>query len=143
MPDKLVRNSVGRPGRILSRREISWPTILTFISVYLIVSTLIIYYLVELSIKLDFFQKNLLALIFFVLVYLIISFLLFLKKICLLLIMIHQRYAPDQVRKMCNFEPSCSEYAEMAINKYGVFKGIYLSYKRIRRCAPPGGVDYP
>lgn len=143
MPDNWVRNSVGRPGRILHRPEISWPAILIYISVYLIASLFIIYFLAVVSHKLDFFHYTPWAVITLVFFYLILSIFLFLKKICLLIIRIHQRYAPDQVRKMCNFEPSCSEYAELAINKYGVFKGIYLAYKRVRRCAPPGGIDYP
>lgn len=35
---------------------------------------------------------------------------------------------------MCRFYPSCSNYAVMAIQKYGFFKGWYLAYNRVRRC---------
>lgn len=43
----------------------------------------------------------------------------------------------------CKFEPSCSEYSRQAIEKYGVFKGIFFSVKRILRCNPfsKGGYD--
>ena len=43
----------------------------------------------------------------------------------------------------CKFEPTCSEYAKQAIEKYGCIKGIYLSIKRILRCNPfsKGGYD--
>lgn len=43
----------------------------------------------------------------------------------------------------CRFEPSCSAYAREAVEKYGPFKGAYLSAKRLLRCHPfnPGGYD--
>ena len=36
---------------------------------------------------------------------------------------------------LCRFYPSCSNYAIMALEKYGFFKGGYLSYNRVNRCA--------
>ena len=43
----------------------------------------------------------------------------------------------------CKFVPTCSNYAKEAITTYGVFKGSWLSLKRILRCNPwnPGGYD--
>lgn len=43
----------------------------------------------------------------------------------------------------CRFVPTCSEYAVLAIEKYGVVKGGWLAIKRILRCHPfnPGGYD--
>jgi len=43
----------------------------------------------------------------------------------------------------CRFEPSCSEYARQAIEKYGAFRGTWLGIKRILRCQPfcKGGHD--
>jgi len=43
----------------------------------------------------------------------------------------------------CRFNPTCSQYAIEAINKYGVLKGTYLGTKRIARCHPwcAGGHD--
>ncbi|WOF15933.1 membrane protein insertion efficiency factor YidD [Methanoplanus sp. FWC-SCC4] len=46
----------------------------------------------------------------------------------------------------CRYVPSCSNYAIMALLKYGFFKGWYISVKRIMRCTseiPKGTVDYP
>ena len=43
----------------------------------------------------------------------------------------------------CRYTPSCSQYAEDAIKKYGVVKGTYLGLKRIVRCRPPYGGNDP
>jgi len=37
----------------------------------------------------------------------------------------------------CNFEPSCSLYSYQAIEKYGAWKGVVLSVRRIRSCNQP------
>jgi len=34
----------------------------------------------------------------------------------------------------CNFEPTCSAYAQTAIERYGLRKGTALAWQRIRRC---------
>ena len=36
----------------------------------------------------------------------------------------------------CPFWPSCSEYAKLAIKKYGVLQGTAMSTWRILRCYP-------
>ena len=43
----------------------------------------------------------------------------------------------------CRYVPSCSEYAYEAVQKYGIFKGLFLALKRVIRCHPfhPGGYD--
>ena len=42
----------------------------------------------------------------------------------------------------CRYTPTCSEYAVLAIKKYGPFKGFWLALKRIARCHPWGGHGY-
>lgn len=39
----------------------------------------------------------------------------------------------------CRFDPTCSEYAVLALNKYGAVKGTILGIWRILRCNPWGG----
>ena len=39
----------------------------------------------------------------------------------------------------CRYTPTCSQYSLQAIEKYGIFKGIWLSTKRISKCHPWGG----
>lgn len=45
----------------------------------------------------------------------------------------------------CRFYPTCSEYAVLAVQKYGIIKAVYLSCLRVLKCNPwqTGGVDLP
>lgn len=42
----------------------------------------------------------------------------------------------------CRYTPTCSQYAQEAIRKYGPFRGGWLALKRILRCHPFGGSGY-
>ena len=60
------------------------------------------------------------------------------------LIYLYRVVAPSRLRECCLFEPSCSEYAILALRKYGFLKGWHLAIARLFRCKQPhGGVDYP
>jgi len=37
---------------------------------------------------------------------------------------------------VCRFYPSCSQYAEQAIRRYGLVRGMCLTARRILRCNP-------
>ncbi|MCI1277510.1 MAG: membrane protein insertion efficiency factor YidD [Nitrospira sp.] len=43
----------------------------------------------------------------------------------------------------CRFYPTCSVYAQEAIERYGVLKGLFMAGRRLLKCHPfhPGGVD--
>lgn len=43
----------------------------------------------------------------------------------------------------CKFQPTCSDYAIIAIQRFGSLKGSFLTIKRILRCNPfsKGGYD--
>ena len=45
----------------------------------------------------------------------------------------------------CRFEPTCSVYFRLAVQKYGAFRGSLKGIARICRCHPwhPGGYDPP
>lgn len=42
----------------------------------------------------------------------------------------------------CRYLPTCSEYCEEALARYGAFRGGRLALKRILRCHPWGGDGY-
>jgi len=64
------------------------------------------------------------------------------KKILIKLINIYQ-ITPLHSHIQCRFIPTCSEYMKISIERFGVFKGLYLGIKRIIRCHPGGssGID--
>jgi putative component of membrane protein insertase Oxa1/YidC/SpoIIIJ protein YidD len=47
---------------------------------------------------------------------------------------------------ICRFYPTCSDYAIIALDKYGLINGLYMTAKRIRRCSiknTDSCYDYP
>ena len=66
----------------------------------------------------------------------------FMKKRLIKLIKWYQKL-PGLFHFNCKYYPTCSNYCIDAINKYGVFKGVFLGIKRILRCNPfsKGGYD--
>ena len=42
----------------------------------------------------------------------------------------------------CRFQPTCSKYCMDSLKVWGLFKGLYLSMKRIIKCHPWGGKGY-
>lgn len=70
--------------------------------------------------------------------------LLIMKKAVITLVRIYQLLAPEAIRNKCRFEPSCSEYMILAIEKYGLIKGVRKGIDRLKRCnINGGGYDYP
>ncbi|MGM0508398.1 MAG: membrane protein insertion efficiency factor YidD [Fusobacteriota bacterium] len=65
------------------------------------------------------------------------------KKLLIFLINIYQNIISPLLPKTCRFYPTCSTYSKKALKKHGLFKGIYLSIKRILKCNPlfKGGYD--
>lgn len=59
------------------------------------------------------------------------------------LIRLYQLLLSPYFGQQCRFTPTCSHYAVEAIDKYGSFKGLVYSIRRLLRCHPwhAGGYD--
>ncbi len=44
--------------------------------------------------------------------------------------------------RQCRYLPTCSEYASTAIDRYGVWRGMWMALARIARCGPRGASGY-
>ena len=68
------------------------------------------------------------------------------KKLLLAILKFYRKYLSGLKRyPTCRYIPTCSEYAILAIEKYGAFKGTFKAIYRVLRCNPfsKGGVDFP
>jgi putative membrane protein insertion efficiency factor len=57
----------------------------------------------------------------------------------ILLIKFYQWVISPIIGPKCRFTPTCSQYGIDAIKKYGPFKGVWLTMKRVGKCHPWGG----
>ena len=64
------------------------------------------------------------------------------SKALVLLIRFYQLAISPVLPACCRFIPTCSEYGIIAIKRFGLFKGLYLTIRRIIRCRPGGGHGY-
>ena len=58
------------------------------------------------------------------------------KRFLLALIRFYRRAISPYTPSSCRFNPTCSAYAQEAIQKYGVCKGGALALKRFCKCHP-------
>ena len=66
-----------------------------------------------------------------------------LKRILWFVIKTYQYLISPLMKPCCRYYPSCSEYAQDAIECHGIAKGFWRAIKRIMRCHPwsSGGYD--
>ncbi len=65
------------------------------------------------------------------------------KRVFILLIRFYRNFLSPLKPPSCRYIPTCSEYALLAVERYGAWKGGWLAVKRILRCHPfhAGGYD--
>jgi len=65
------------------------------------------------------------------------------KKFILALIRFYKNRISPWLGNVCRFYPSCSEYMYMAVERYGVARGMLMGVRRLARCQPfsRGGYD--
>ena len=60
-------------------------------------------------------------------------------KVALFALRCYKAYLSVLFAGTCRFEPTCSQYAYQAIERFGVLRGIWLGSKRLARCHPFSG----
>jgi putative membrane protein insertion efficiency factor len=65
------------------------------------------------------------------------------RRMCVAMIAAYRFWISPWLAPACRFEPTCSEYASQAIDRFGVIKGSGLAVWRLLKCHPfhPGGHD--
>ena len=58
------------------------------------------------------------------------------KFIFITMIVIYKKSVSPLFPSTCRYTPTCSEYSLQAIKKYGAYKGLILSFKRVINCHP-------
>jgi len=61
------------------------------------------------------------------------------QSFLLAIIRAYQRVISPWTPASCRFQPTCSQYAHVAIERYGAARGGWLALKRLGRCRPFGG----
>ena len=64
------------------------------------------------------------------------------KVILLGLVGLYQKTLSPFWPARCRYSPSCSAYAQEAVERFGPWKGSWLALKRLARCQPWGGLGY-
>ena len=59
-----------------------------------------------------------------------------------LLIKFYQKIISPLTPAACRFQPTCSQYSIEALQKHGIFYGLFLMSKRILSCHPWGRSGY-
>ena len=65
-----------------------------------------------------------------------------LTKLLIGLIRLYQITLSPWLGGACRYTPTCSNYGIQALEKYGAFKGSWLTLKRVLSCNPWGGSGY-
>lgn len=126
--------------RIHKVPKINW--IRFFLNITLPIVILIISYIFLVNFF-EFGNKKSIVIWFFILLY-VFYLCIRMKSIVIWLVKAYQHFAPFKIRDKCRFEPSCSEYMILSIDKYGILKGLMKGFNRVYRCShKDGGYDYP
>ena len=58
------------------------------------------------------------------------------------LIKLYRAVLSPLIGRECRYLPTCSEYAEEAILRYGLWAGFWIGFARIQRCGPFGASGF-
>lgn len=60
-------------------------------------------------------------------------------RVCMAMVRGYQRLLSPMLGGQCRFAPSCSHYALDALARHGLWRGLWLTARRLARCHPWGG----
>lgn len=63
-------------------------------------------------------------------------------RVLLTVIRFYRRWVSPMTPPSCRFTPTCSAYAEEAVQRFGGARGGWLALRRLLRCHPFGGSGY-
>ena len=66
-------------------------------------------------------------------------------RLLVALLDLYKAWVSPLLPRSCRFTPTCSEFARLAVLKYGAWRGSARAVGRLLRCHPlaSGGVDLP
>jgi putative membrane protein insertion efficiency factor len=59
------------------------------------------------------------------------------------LLTVYQQHISPLISADCIYDPSCSRFSRLSINKYGLIKGVLLTADRLTRCSSFCAKDIP
>ncbi len=67
----------------------------------------------------------------------------FMRRVWLLPVKVYRVLISPMIRPRCKYIPTCSDYFEQAVGKYGILRGSAKGIYRVLRCNPfsKGGYD--
>jgi uncharacterized protein len=64
------------------------------------------------------------------------------RRVLMASIRVYQSTLGPALPRACRYEPTCSHYGYTALERYGVWRGSWLTLRRLARCQPFGGSGY-
>lgn len=63
-------------------------------------------------------------------------------RVLLSIIRLYRRWLSPLTPPSCRFTPTCSAYAEEAVQRHGARRGGWLAFRRLLRCHPFGASGF-
>jgi putative membrane protein insertion efficiency factor len=65
------------------------------------------------------------------------------RRVCIVFLILYRACLSPLLGPACRFYPTCSVYAQDAIERHGMIRGLMMAARRLLKCHPfhPGGID--
>lgn len=58
------------------------------------------------------------------------------------MIRLYRLFLSPLTGRQCRYLPTCSEYAEEAVGRFGLWPGVWMAFARLQRCGPNGASGF-